>query len=63
MNTAKSYNKDSLTLEVNENNYIAKELYLKYGFKILGTRKKYYNNKDNALIMTLFFREETNEEK
>ena len=24
---------------------------------------KYYNNKDNALIMTLFFREETNEEK
>lgn len=50
---AKSTDKFSITLEVNENNEIAKKLYLKYGFKILGVRKKYYNNKDNAIIMTL----------
>lgn len=52
---SKSTGKKELTLEVNENNEPAKKLYLKYGFKILGIRKKYYNNKDNAIIMTLFF--------
>lgn len=52
---ARSTNKKELTLEVNEINEPAKKLYLKYGFKILGTRKKYYNNKDNANIMTLYF--------
>ena len=52
---AKNSKKKSLTLEVNENNTNAKKLYLKNGFKILGIRKKYYNNNDNALIMTLYF--------
>lgn len=52
---SKSTGKKELTLEVNENNEPAKKLYLKYGFKILGIRKKYYNNKENAIIMTLFF--------
>lgn len=47
--------KSSLTLEVNENNIYAKKLYLKSGFKILGIRKKYYNNTDDAIIMTLEF--------
>lgn len=47
--------KQSFTLEVNENNTNAKKLYLKYGFKIVGMRKNYYNNQDNALIMTLNF--------
>ena len=42
----------SITLEVNENNTSARKLYEKYGFEIAGTRKKYYNNIDNALIMT-----------
>lgn len=52
---AKNTNKSSITLEVNEKNEIAKKLYLKCGFKIIGIRKKYYNNKDNAVIMTLKF--------
>lgn len=47
--------KDSLTLEVNTNNINAQNLYTKYGFKNLGIRKKYYNNTDDAYIMTLYF--------
>lgn len=47
--------KNSLTLEVNTKNEIAQKLYLKYGFKNLGIRKKYYNNTDDAYIMTLYF--------
>lgn len=50
--TAKSQNFNSITLEVNEHNQPAVNLYLKYGFKNVGFRKKYYNNKDNAIIMT-----------
>lgn len=50
--TAKSQNFNSITLEVNEHNQLAINLYLKYGFKNVGFRKKYYNNKDNAIIMT-----------
>lgn len=45
-------NIDSITLEVNSNNIPAQRLYEKYGFKIVGLRKKYYNNKDDAIIMT-----------
>ena len=48
--TAKSQNFNSITLEVNEHNQPAINLYLKYGFKNVGFRKKYYNNKDNAII-------------
>ena len=44
----------SITLEVNENNIPAINLYKKYNFQILGKRKKYYNNADNAIIMTLY---------
>ena len=44
--------KTALTLEVNVKNKIAQKLYLKYGFEILGIRKKYYNNTDDAIIMT-----------
>lgn len=43
-----------LTLEVNSNNEPAKKLYLKFGFKELGIRKRYYNNTDDAVIMTLY---------
>lgn len=43
----------TITLEVNENNLNAIKLYKKYGFKQIGLRKKYYNNKDNAIIMNL----------
>lgn len=43
-----------LTLEVNASNIPARKLYLKFGFKELGIRKKYYNNTDDAVIMTLY---------
>ena len=43
----------SLTLEVNEKNTIAQELYKKFDFQFLGKRKKYYNNENDAVIMTL----------
>ena len=45
----------SITLEVNSNNIPAQNLYKKFGFKIVGLRKKYYNNTDDAIIMTLNF--------
>lgn len=45
----------SVTLEVNEKNSIAIQLYKKFHFQQEGKRKKYYNNTDDALIMTLNF--------
>lgn len=53
--TTKQKNIVSLTLEVNCKNLPAIKLYEKYGFEYVGRRKKYYNNIDDALIMTLFF--------
>ena len=44
---------NEITLEVNVNNKIAINLYSKYNFKQVGIRKKYYNNTEDALIMTL----------
>lgn len=41
----------SITLEVNENNKVAIEFYLKYKFVIKGKRPGYYSNKDSALIL------------
>ena len=41
-----------ITLEVNVQNHIAIHLYEKYGFEKMGMRKKYYNNTDDAYIMT-----------
>ena len=56
----KEENKETITLEVNEQNKIAQNLYLKNGFKIMGKRKKYYNGTHDAIIMTM---EVTNEKK
>ena len=42
-----------LTLQVNENNLPAINLYKKYGFEQVGLRKKYYHNTDAAYIMTI----------
>lgn len=42
----------SITLEVNEKNQPAIKLYQKFGFEQVGLRKKYYHNKDNAVIMS-----------
>ena len=44
--------KKSITLEVNSNNIPAQKLYQKFGFKNVGIRKKYYNNTEDAIIMT-----------
>ena len=43
---------NNITLEVNVNNIPAINLYKKYNFKEVGIRKKYYNNTDDAIIMT-----------
>lgn len=48
---ARLSNCTSITLEVNENNIPAIQLYEKYNFKRIGLRKKYYNNADNAILM------------
>lgn len=47
--------RNNISLEVNEKNKIAINLYNKFGFKQVGLRKKYYNGKDNAIIMTKYF--------
>ena len=44
---------NNITLEVNINNNPAINLYKKYHFEEVGLRKKYYNNTDDAIIMTL----------
>lgn len=44
-----------ITLEVNEKNFSAIHLYEKYGFEKVGLRKKYYDNKFDAYIMTKYF--------
>ena len=44
---------ESLTLEVNEDNIIAQNLYKKFGFETLGKRKNYYKDRA-AVIMTLY---------
>lgn len=42
-----------INLEVNSKNSIAINLYKKYNFKQVGLRKRYYNNTDDAILMTL----------
>ena len=49
--SAKCKNLQNITLEVNENNAVAINLYNKYGFKVEGKRPKFYNGKDAALVM------------
>jgi ribosomal-protein-alanine N-acetyltransferase len=51
--TKKMDNINSITLEVKTTNKPAINLYSKYGFEKVGLRKKYYNNTDDAIIMTL----------
>ncbi len=40
-----------LTLEVKSTNEVAKNMYSGFGFRVEGVRKKYYNNREDALIM------------
>ena len=53
INIAKEKKLASVTLEVNVHNDIAISLYQKYNFVEVGRRPKYYNNIDDAIIMTL----------
>ena len=42
-----------MTLEARVSNFIAQNLYEKYGFKSVGIRKGYYSdNREDAVIMT-----------
>ena len=50
---AKKNGKNLIYLEVNENNVNAINLYKKYRFEEVGRRKKYYNQKDDAILMNL----------
>jgi ribosomal-protein-alanine N-acetyltransferase len=41
------------TLEVRAGNTVAQALYQKYNFAVVGERRRYYQNKEDALIMTV----------
>lgn len=47
----KNKNISSIFLEVNDTNLIAKNLYKKFGFAKIYTRKKYYDNKFDGIVM------------
>ena len=54
--TAESLKLELLTLEVRKSNIAAQKLYEKFGFEILGERKRYYSdNGEDAYIMTKTF--------
>ena len=44
-------NLKSVSLEVNESNFLAIHLYEKFDFKIIGNRKKYYKDSDAILML------------
>lgn len=52
--TAINNKSNFITLEVSNNNTPAINLYKKYGFKEVGLRKKYYNHKEDAILMTKY---------
>ena len=41
-----------VTLEVRRSNIVAQNLYRKYRFELVGERKRYYQGKEDALLMT-----------
>ena len=54
--TAENLKLELLTLEVRKSNVAAQKLYEKFGFEILGERKRYYSdNGEDAYIMTKTF--------
>lgn len=53
INYAQSLNIEKIHLEVNENNFPAISLYKKFNFIEDGRRKNYYNNSEDAILMTL----------
>ena len=55
INISQETGKDNISLEVNEKNIIAINLYKKFGFEEVGRRRKYYNQREDAIIMTKNF--------
>ncbi len=53
----KKNNLSKITLEVNSKNEAAKKMYENIGFEVIGIRKKYYNNVDDAIIMNLVLKD------
>ncbi len=49
---SKETKRNIISLEVNEKNLVAINLYKKFGFEKVGQRKKYYNGTDDAVIMS-----------
>ena len=49
---AEKTDKPNINLEVNSENCFAINLYKKFGFEQIALRKKYYNGKNDAIIMT-----------
>ena len=54
---AKCENLEFMTLEVRASNVAAISLYESFGFTQVGVRKKYYENIEDALLLTKFFGE------
>ncbi len=50
---AKNQGANLISLEVNAKNTYAINLYEKFNFKQIGLRKKYYNNTDDAILMSI----------
>ena len=48
---ARQVGMESLTLEVRESNVSAQSLYRRFGFAPVGVRAKYYENRDDAIVM------------
>ncbi len=48
----KKLGKEKISLEVNEKNIAAIQLYKSFKFEQVGLRKKYYNRENDAIIMT-----------
>lgn len=42
---------EAMTLEVRQTNVAAQQLYRRFGFVPAGVRKKYYENRDDAIVM------------
>lgn len=53
INLVTKSNVPNISLEVREHNERAIKLYEKYGFRYSHTRKNYYSNGDNALVLIL----------
>ena len=49
---SKEYDREFITLEVNEKNEKAINLYIKFGFEKIGLRKKYYEGIYDAILMS-----------